>query len=204
MKEKAIDGVIVLHWAYLIVGGTTDRQRPEIEHEKNPPVPLKQARGIKPKHTANVNFPGTGQMLAGEPVKGQVRQVVAMIHSASDTLKVRVEVANPTHRPAGERPIRRYKMRRKRNLDHCQLYTNPDAEDYHLNPGSPCIDTGSPEYTDKDNSRSDMGVYGSTLENLIIPDPEVVESSSMSVSVDGSEADLAVYDKEERECSKDI
>ena len=33
-------------------------------------------------------------------------------------------------------------------------------DDYHLKPGSPCIDTGDPEITDRDGSRSDMGLYG--------------------------------------------
>lgn len=33
-------------------------------------------------------------------------------------------------------------------------------EDYHLRPGSPCIDTGDPQITDGDGSRSDMGLYG--------------------------------------------
>lgn len=33
-------------------------------------------------------------------------------------------------------------------------------EDYHLLADSPCIDTGDPEITDNDGSRSDMGLYG--------------------------------------------
>lgn len=89
------------------------------------------------------------------------------------------------------------------NISADPLFAAPDTGNYHLNPGSPCIDTGKPEYTDKDNSRSDMGVYGGTWENLISPDPAVVESSSLAVSLDFGEADLAVYDNEDRECSRE-
>ncbi|HDR91492.1 MAG TPA: T9SS type A sorting domain-containing protein, partial [candidate division Zixibacteria bacterium] len=32
--------------------------------------------------------------------------------------------------------------------------------DFHLAPGSPCIDTGDPSITDSDGTRSDMGAYG--------------------------------------------
>jgi hypothetical protein len=35
-----------------------------------------------------------------------------------------------------------------------------DSYDYHLLPGSPCIDTGDPTIFDVDTSRSDMGCYG--------------------------------------------
>ena len=35
-----------------------------------------------------------------------------------------------------------------------------DEDDYHLQSGSPCIDTGDLEITDPDGSRSDMGLYG--------------------------------------------
>lgn len=31
---------------------------------------------------------------------------------------------------------------------------------YHLKQDSPCINTGDPEITDNDGSRSDMGLYG--------------------------------------------
>ena len=36
------------------------------------------------------------------------------------------------------------------------------TSDYHLNTGSPCIDTGNPDdqYKDKDGTRNDMGAYG--------------------------------------------
>ena len=42
------------------------------------------------------------------------------------------------------------------------LYVDEPNSDYHLQPGSPCIDTGNPlpQYEDPDGSRNDMGAYG--------------------------------------------
>jgi hypothetical protein len=37
------------------------------------------------------------------------------------------------------------------------LFLSPDREDYRLFWGSPCIDTGHPDYQDPDHTRSDMG-----------------------------------------------
>ncbi|MDP3790723.1 MAG: glucoamylase family protein [Candidatus Omnitrophota bacterium] len=39
---------------------------------------------------------------------------------------------------------------------------DPSNDDYHLQPGSPCINAGDPAiaYNDKDGTRNDMGVYG--------------------------------------------
>ncbi len=41
-------------------------------------------------------------------------------------------------------------------------YVNEPVGDYHLQPGSPCIDAGNPAaaYDDPDGSRNDMGAYG--------------------------------------------
>jgi parallel beta-helix repeat protein len=41
------------------------------------------------------------------------------------------------------------------------VFLNP-PDDYHLQPGSPCIDTGNPaaQYNDPDGTRNDMGAYG--------------------------------------------
>lgn len=42
------------------------------------------------------------------------------------------------------------------------LYVNEPEGDYHLQPQSPCIDSGNPlpQYDDPDGSRNDMGAYG--------------------------------------------
>ena len=39
-------------------------------------------------------------------------------------------------------------------------FVDPSKNDYRLQPGSPCIDTGDPTILDPDGSRSDMGAYG--------------------------------------------
>ncbi len=42
------------------------------------------------------------------------------------------------------------------------LYVDEPEGDYHLQPGSPCIDSGNPlpQYDDPDGTRNDMGAYG--------------------------------------------
>jgi parallel beta-helix repeat protein len=42
------------------------------------------------------------------------------------------------------------------------LYVDEPNDDYHLQPGSPCIDSGNPlpQYNDPDGTRNDMGAYG--------------------------------------------
>jgi len=46
------------------------------------------------------------------------------------------------------------------NIDEDPLFVDPEAGDYHLGDGSPCIDAGHPRIYDSDSSRSDMGTYG--------------------------------------------
>lgn len=48
------------------------------------------------------------------------------------------------------------------NINENPLFVDPENGDFHLQIGSPCIDTGSPspQYNDPDGSRNDMGAYG--------------------------------------------
>jgi RND family efflux transporter MFP subunit len=62
------------------------------------PIPLEQARRLKLDQTVEVVFPEEGV----PPAKGKIILVASVADSASQTLNVRVEVPNPTHRPAGE------------------------------------------------------------------------------------------------------
>ncbi|TKJ41149.1 hypothetical protein CEE37_05635 [candidate division LCP-89 bacterium B3_LCP] len=47
------------------------------------------------------------------------------------------------------------------NINEDPLFVNPDLNDYRLQWGSPCIDTGdpSPQYNDPDSTRADMGAF---------------------------------------------
>jgi len=60
------------------------------------PVPLAQARILSRGRTARVDFPDKKTGL------GRVIHIGAVAYAASDTLMVRVELANPGPRPAGE------------------------------------------------------------------------------------------------------
>lgn len=62
------------------------------------PVPLVQAGGISRDQIATVRFSGSNTLGAKE----KVVHVAAVADAASATLTVRVEVANPSGRPAGE------------------------------------------------------------------------------------------------------
>jgi HlyD family secretion protein len=66
------------------------------------PVLLDQARGLKVGQESLVALPASSNTNAPDPVKGRIIHVAAVADAASDTLTVRVEVANPTARPAGE------------------------------------------------------------------------------------------------------
>ncbi|MCP4583972.1 MAG: right-handed parallel beta-helix repeat-containing protein [candidate division Zixibacteria bacterium] len=49
------------------------------------------------------------------------------------------------------------------NIDSTNISADPmfsGENDYHLLPGSPCLNTGDEEITDNDGSRSDIGLYG--------------------------------------------
>ncbi|GAG34345.1 unnamed protein product, partial [marine sediment metagenome] len=65
------------------------------------PVPLAEARDIRPKHAAKVTFDSGGGAVT---VTGKVIHVAAVADAASGTRTVRVEVPNDSRpgRPAGE------------------------------------------------------------------------------------------------------
>jgi len=46
------------------------------------------------------------------------------------------------------------------NISADPLFKAPDIGDFHLKPGSPCINTGDPAFSDKDGTAADMGAYG--------------------------------------------
>jgi Cu(I)/Ag(I) efflux system membrane fusion protein len=62
------------------------------------PVPLHQTAGLKPGAEVAVEFTAPG----GQRRKGRVLHVGSVADAASATLRVRIEVDNPTGRPAGE------------------------------------------------------------------------------------------------------
>jgi RND family efflux transporter MFP subunit len=64
------------------------------------PVPLAQAQKMALGQTVRVLFPGAQ---AGVSSKGKIIHIAAVADAASDTLGIRIEVANPDNRPAGER-----------------------------------------------------------------------------------------------------
>jgi RND family efflux transporter MFP subunit len=74
------------------------------------PVPLTQAEVLKTGQAASVKFGATdnvnsdkaGLAHATKPVAGKIIHIASVADAASGTLLVRVEVPNPTGRPAGE------------------------------------------------------------------------------------------------------
>ena len=61
-------------------------------------VPLVKTKGLKIGQSAEVEFIGS----TGPAAEGKIIHIAAVADAASDTLTVRVEVANPSSRPAGE------------------------------------------------------------------------------------------------------
>ena len=64
------------------------------------PVPLDQAGELGEGNPAWVSFPGEAP---SEPANGRIIHVASVADAASETLRFRIEVANPGKRPAGER-----------------------------------------------------------------------------------------------------
>ncbi len=68
------------------------------------PVPVMKARGLKIGQTAQVRY--AEDVLSGAKVEPMIAKIVhkaSLVESGSNTLTVRVEVPNPSLRPAGER-----------------------------------------------------------------------------------------------------
>jgi len=63
------------------------------------PVPLAQARKFRKGQEVRVELPSSS---SGKPARGRIINVSAVADAASDTLRVRVEMPNPSGRPAGE------------------------------------------------------------------------------------------------------
>lgn len=49
------------------------------------------------------------------------------------------------------------------------LFVSPANGDFHLQSGSPCANTGSPNFINSFNSGSDMGAYGGPASDIVIP-----------------------------------
>jgi len=67
------------------------------------PVPLAKARELKRQQAVYVTFPDSLGQDGKEPVEGRIKNIAVVADAASDTLRIRVEVPNPSLRPAGER-----------------------------------------------------------------------------------------------------
>ncbi len=68
------------------------------------PAPVRQARRLKTDQVARIAFDKAGK----DKFKGKIIHIASVADSASDTLNVRVELPNPTRRPAGERVFVRF------------------------------------------------------------------------------------------------
>ena len=64
------------------------------------PVPLSLAKNLALAQEVTVLYPGAEE---AESTNGRIIHISTVADAASDTLKVRIEAANPNNRPAGER-----------------------------------------------------------------------------------------------------
>ncbi|HUU93268.1 MAG TPA: hypothetical protein VM238_18895, partial [Phycisphaerae bacterium] len=72
------------------------------------------------------------------------------------------------------------------NLQLDAMFVNPALHDYHLQPGSPCIDAGDPaDPTDPDGSRTDMGYFSG---GTVAPDVTVtIEATDPDAAEQGAD-----------------
>ncbi len=96
------------------VGESPQPLKPAIRLVKIDPLwidiiaPLTVAQPLKPGDSAEVLFPGPGASGLSEGIEGRISSVSAVSKAASDTLRVRLEIANPKGRPAGQRVVIRF------------------------------------------------------------------------------------------------
>ena len=67
------------------------------------PVPLNKALKLKRKQEVSIKVPDYSDMGKNNIKKGRIVNISGVADAASDTLRIRVEVPNPSRRPAGER-----------------------------------------------------------------------------------------------------
>jgi hypothetical protein len=95
------------------------------------------------------------------------------------------------------------------SISYDPLYADTASADYHLQPGSPCIDSGNPapQYNDPDGSRCDIGAYGGPaapserpLVVTLVPEPNdpaayrnVDVSAGFNVAMDPATLDGATF-----------
>lgn len=93
--------------------------------------------------------------------KGSVRLTNMILwHNTKDELYLKQvgPAARPSYSLIGDGAFRGING----NIAKDPLFKNAEDGDFHLQPGSPCIDSGSidPFYTDRDGSVNDMGAFG--------------------------------------------
>ena len=91
------------------------------------------------------------------------------------------------HVPGASEPIYyRYGYPGPGNIGGHAQFVDEVNRDYHLVPGSACVDAGHPYYRDADGSPADMGVFGGTGARSGLPEIRVVDDVEVSHATGGS------------------